>query len=128
MNQDEFGDCLLLQSSDGSNSISILIDGSPSQTCEKNLKPTLDTVLPSKKIDLAILSHIDNDHVLGLLDLFEAIKTLDPFVINSSTYMCTLTNCNVIGQSQLLAKNANYYHVLVADSSVPCDISLTSMF
>ena len=73
--QAEFGDCLLLQSSDGSNSISILIDGGPSQTYEKNLKPTLDTVLSSKNLDLVILSHIDNDHVLGLLDLFEAIKS-----------------------------------------------------
>jgi len=64
----------MLQSSDGGNPISILIDGGPSQTYEKNLKPTLDTVLSSKNIDLVILSHIDNDHVLGLLDLFEAIK------------------------------------------------------
>ena len=72
--QAEFGDCLLLQSSDEGNSISILIDGGPSQTYEKNLKPTLDTVLPNKNLDLVILSHIDNDHVLGLLDLFEAIK------------------------------------------------------
>lgn len=72
--QAEFGDCLLLQSSDGGNLISILIDGGPSQTYEKNLKPTLNTLLASKNLDLVILSHIDNDHVLGLLDLFEAIK------------------------------------------------------
>ena len=72
--QAEFGDCLLLQSSDGSNSISILIDGGTSHTYEKNLKPTLDTVLASKNLDLVILSHIDNDHVLGLLEIFEAIK------------------------------------------------------
>ena len=72
--QAQFGDCLMLQSSDGSNPISILIDGGPSQTYEKHLKPTLNTVLHSTKLDLVILSHIDNDHVLGLLDLFEAIK------------------------------------------------------
>ena len=72
--QAEFGDCLLLQSSDGSNPISILIDGGPSQTYEKYLKPTLNTVLHGRNLDLVILSHIDNDHVLGLLDLFEAIK------------------------------------------------------
>ena len=28
-----------------------------------------------RKIDLVVLSHIDNDHILGLLDLFEDIKT-----------------------------------------------------
>jgi ribonuclease BN (tRNA processing enzyme) len=72
--QAEYGDCLMLQSSDGSDSTPILIDGGPSQTYEKNLKPTLDIILPGKKIDLVILSHMDNDHVLGLLDLFEAIK------------------------------------------------------
>jgi ribonuclease BN (tRNA processing enzyme) len=72
--QAEFGDCLLLQSTERSNSISILIDGGPSPTYEKSLKPTLNTVLASKNLDLVILSHIDNDHVLGLLDLFEAIK------------------------------------------------------
>jgi beta-lactamase superfamily II metal-dependent hydrolase len=73
--QAEYGDCLLLESSDGNKSKFILIDGGPSQTYEKNLKPTLDTILASKNLDLIILSHIDNDHVLGLLDLFEAIKS-----------------------------------------------------
>lgn len=72
--QAEYGDCMMLQSSDGTNSISILIDGGPSQTYERNLKPTLDKILTSKNLDLVILSHIDNDHVLGLLDLFEAMK------------------------------------------------------
>ena len=72
--QAEYGDCLLLQSSAGGNSLSILIDGGPFHTYEKNLKSTLDTVLPSKNLDLVILSHIDNDNVLGLLNLFEAIK------------------------------------------------------
>lgn len=69
-----FGDCFLLQSSHSDNPVSILIDGGPSHTYERSLKPTLDAVLPKKNIDLVILSHIDNDHVLGLIELFEAIK------------------------------------------------------
>jgi hypothetical protein len=72
--QAEYGDCMILQSSDDTNSTSVLIDGGPSQTYEKNLKPTLDTILTNQNLDLVILSHIDNDHVLGLLDLFEAIE------------------------------------------------------
>jgi ribonuclease BN (tRNA processing enzyme) len=73
--QAQFGDCLLLQSSDGDKSNLILIDGGTFQTYEKDLKPTISK-LPSKEkaLDLVILSHIDNDHVLGLLDLFEDIK------------------------------------------------------
>ena len=46
----------------------------PSQTYEKNLKPTLDTILTNQNLDLVILSHIDNDHVLGLLDLLKQSK------------------------------------------------------
>lgn len=40
-----------------------------------DLKPTIEA-LPhkEKKLDLVVLSHIDNDHILGLLDLFEDIK------------------------------------------------------
>lgn len=73
--QAQFGDCLLLQSSEGDKSFLILIDGGTSQTYERDLKPTIEA-LPSRarKIDLVVLSHIDNDHVLGLLDLLEDIK------------------------------------------------------
>lgn len=72
--QAEFGDCFLLQSSHNHNPVSILVDGGPSHTYERSLKPTLDAILPNKNLDLVILSHIDNDHVLGLIELFEAIK------------------------------------------------------
>ena len=74
--QAQFGDCLLLQSSDGDKSTLVLVDGGTSQTYEKHLKPTIETLLhKERKIDLVVLSHIDNDHILGLLDLFEDIKT-----------------------------------------------------
>ena len=54
----------------------MLVDGGTSQTYEKDLKPTLEALLhKERKIDLVVLSHIDNDHILGLLDLFEDIKT-----------------------------------------------------
>jgi Metallo-beta-lactamase superfamily len=73
--QAQFGDCLLLQSSDGDKSNLILVDGGTSQTYQNDLSPTLETLLrKEKKLDLVVLSHIDNDHVLGLLDFFEDIK------------------------------------------------------
>jgi hypothetical protein len=73
--QAQFGDCLLLQSSYGDKSTLMLVDGGTSQTYEKDLKPTIEKLLNKEsKIDLVVLSHIDNDHILGLLDLFEDIK------------------------------------------------------
>ena len=72
--QAEYGDCLILESVAGKNSTSILIDGGPYQTYQKYLKPTLEKLLPKSKLDLVVLSHIDNDHIIGLIDLLEDIK------------------------------------------------------
>jgi beta-lactamase superfamily II metal-dependent hydrolase len=72
--QAEYGDCLILESVIGKNSTTVLVDGGPYQTFEKHLKPTLQKLPISGKIDLVVLSHIDNDHIIGLLDLFEEIK------------------------------------------------------
>jgi ribonuclease BN (tRNA processing enzyme) len=73
--QAQFGDCLLLQSYNEDKNNFILVDGGTSQTYEKDLKFVISKLRSKqKKVDLVILSHIDNDHILGLLDLFEDIK------------------------------------------------------
>ena len=72
--QAEYGDCLILESETGKNSTTVLIDGGPYQTFEKHLKPTLQKLPIKGKLDLVVLSHIDNDHIIGLLDLLEEIK------------------------------------------------------
>ena len=71
--QAEYGDCLILESSDGNNSNFILVDGGPSQTYKRHLNTALKIIVTNKMLDLVILSHIDNDHVLGLLELLETI-------------------------------------------------------
>ena len=72
--QAEYGDCLLLESQNGKHSTTVLIDGGPYQTFNKHLKATLKKLLINSKLDLIVLSHIDNDHVIGLLDLLADIK------------------------------------------------------
>jgi beta-lactamase superfamily II metal-dependent hydrolase len=72
--QAEFGDCFILESKSGKDSVNVLIDGGPYQTFEKHLKPTLQKIPSNGKLDLMILSHIDNDHIIGLLDLLAEIK------------------------------------------------------
>lgn len=72
--QAEYGDCFILESKSGKESVNILIDGGPYQTFEKHLKPTLKKLPLNGKLDLVVLSHIDNDHVIGLLDLLAEIR------------------------------------------------------
>jgi len=72
--QAEYGDCLILESETGKNSTTVLIDGGPYQTFEKHLKPTLQRLPVNSKLDLVVLSHIDNDHIIGLVDLLEEIR------------------------------------------------------
>jgi len=72
--QAEYGDCFILESKSGKHSVNVLIDGGPYQTFEKHLKPALQKLPLNRKLDLMVLSHIDNDHIIGLLDLLEEIK------------------------------------------------------
>jgi beta-lactamase superfamily II metal-dependent hydrolase len=72
--QAEFGDCFILESKSGKVSVNVLIDGGPYQTFEKHLKPTIQKILLNSKLDLMVLSHIDNDHIIGLLDLLGEVK------------------------------------------------------
>jgi beta-lactamase superfamily II metal-dependent hydrolase len=72
--QAEYGDSLILESGVGQNSTTVLIDDGSYQTFEKHIKPTLQKLPINRKLDLAVLSHIDNDRIIGLLDLLEEIK------------------------------------------------------
>jgi len=52
----------------------ILVDGGPYQTFQNHLKRTLQKLDLNRNIDLMVLSHIDNDHIIGLIDLLVEIK------------------------------------------------------
>jgi hypothetical protein len=72
--QARFGDCLILEFGSAANKRFILIDGGPLGTFESDLGPALQDIVRSRKLDAVILSHIDNDHIIGLLDLLAAIE------------------------------------------------------
>jgi beta-lactamase superfamily II metal-dependent hydrolase len=72
--QAQYGDCLLIQTG-APNHHFVLIDGGPPRTYETSLAPLLEELVkPGGTIDLAVLSHIDNDHIVGLLDLFADLQ------------------------------------------------------
>ena len=73
--QAQFGDCLVVEGRAGDRTRRILVDGGPGGTYQAALRPVLLGIAKAGgRIDAAVLSHIDNDHVLGLLDLFEELR------------------------------------------------------
>ena len=74
------GDSLLLYAGDKL----CLIDGGPGQTWAKSLRPRLEELRAARapgggplRIDLAMISHIDDDHINGLTDFGGAMVELD---------------------------------------------------
>lgn len=73
------GDCIIVNFSRGRKTKHILIDGGYNKVYEKRLKPRLkemeqrqlDETLKNKPIqfEFAMLSHIDQDHIMGFIDL-----------------------------------------------------------
>jgi Metallo-beta-lactamase superfamily len=77
--QAAFGDCLIVEGRAGGQTRRILIDGGPGGTYQAALRPMLlDIGKAGGRIDAAVLSHIDNDHILGLLDLFAELRNPPP--------------------------------------------------
>jgi hypothetical protein len=70
-----FGDCLLLQYGKRGALKHVLIDGGPSGTYRESLEPRLTQLRGDGdepvRLRLAMISHIDSDHVAGLVDLFD---------------------------------------------------------
>jgi len=73
--QAAFGDCFILEYGDPSSPKRMLIDGGPSGIYASYLSPELDEVRKQGgRLDHVVLSHIDEDHVMGLLDFFTELE------------------------------------------------------
>lgn len=71
------GDCLLLRAGPDSNPTLILIDGGSGGVYTKFLKPRLEELRgnrPVLKLRMVMASHIDADHITGLVDMFRAMN------------------------------------------------------
>jgi beta-lactamase superfamily II metal-dependent hydrolase len=77
--QARYGDCLLLEFGTANDPHYVLIDGGPPRTYERHLRGELARIAerqggPPGRLDLVVLSHVDNDHVVGLLDLTSELR------------------------------------------------------
>ena len=78
----EEGDCLLLQYGTAQAPSFILLDGGPPRTYARSLEPRLVALREalglrrqeSLPIRLAVITHIDADHIAGMMDLVEALR------------------------------------------------------
>jgi beta-lactamase superfamily II metal-dependent hydrolase len=74
------GDCLLLHWGTEDNPRLGLIDGGPGNTYESSLRPRLEEIRDNHKLvqlsmDLVMVSHVDNDHIVGIKKLFRKLKS-----------------------------------------------------
>lgn len=77
----KFGDCLLLHYGPAADPFRILIDGGPHGVYEETLKPRLEELRTASGddaaqlfIDLLMISHVDRDHIVGILDLMQDFR------------------------------------------------------
>ena len=67
------GDCILISFEEID--YRILIDGGYKETFSSSLASALKTLeARGKGIDLLVVTHIDNDHIMGIIGLFQALK------------------------------------------------------
>lgn len=80
------GDCILVSHEGPANTVNILIDGGPSATFKHGTRQrhrgplceVLDDLKDNRQVaDLVILTHIDDDHIHGLINAFESPEYLD---------------------------------------------------
>ncbi|MEA2621672.1 MAG: hypothetical protein QOH61_582 [Chloroflexota bacterium] len=74
------GDCLLLHGGTAADPKLVLIDGGPMRTWGKSLKPRFEELRSERiadgdplPVDLAMISHIDDDHIAGMVAFTEEL-------------------------------------------------------
>ncbi|HVS14346.1 MAG TPA: hypothetical protein VMV46_10495 [Thermoanaerobaculia bacterium] len=78
MIQARFGDCFVLEYGAPAAPRFLLVDGGPPNTFEDHLRAELESIAEGgHALDLAMLSHVDKDHVVGLLDVLAQLRADD---------------------------------------------------
>lgn len=66
------GDCILISFEHENRKRNILIDGGVPRTYQRHLKPELEEIIQKgENIDLLIVTHIDDDHIGGIKELYQ---------------------------------------------------------
>lgn len=73
--QADFGDCLVAEYGTAATPRYILIDGGPEGVFSRHLRSELSAIAAAGgRLDLMAISHVDSDHITGLLDLLASLQ------------------------------------------------------
>ena len=77
------GDSILINYKDGDVNRNILVDGGTPRTYQRHLKPELESLVSNNElIDLLIITHIDDDHIGGIKELYQETNFDRSFIKN----------------------------------------------
>lgn len=106
-----YGDCLILEFGSTSSPKFILIDGGPETIYDDHLKNRLKQIVGNHgTLEALIVSHVDNDHIVGVLDLLSELKadvdaSRTPLVNVKELWLNTFTE--TIDPSGVIAESLN---------------------
>jgi hypothetical protein len=77
------GDCLILHYGSADDPKLVMIDGGPKQVYKPHLRPRLEEIRKARGlakndplvVDMLMISHVDDDHIQGILDLTRELRT-----------------------------------------------------
>lgn len=128
------GDALLLHYGSASNPKLLIIDGGPRGVYKQTLKPRLEEYRHLRDLDgpipvkLAMVSHIDADHIAGIIDLFrdveDAIEDDDEPLIDTSVLWHNSFD-DILGNNQV-ASVASYGKTLEGQVGLDHSLSLVA--
>jgi beta-lactamase superfamily II metal-dependent hydrolase len=121
--QAAYGDCLILEFGTAANRRFVLLDGGPSGTYVSFLRARLQQIgAAGRDVERAILSHVDSDHIAGLLELFTELRQQQaPVAVNElwhNSFAQTIGDGNNIqARAQAMLANVAGASSLMASSS-----------
>ena len=73
--QAEFGDSMLIEYGSNAHPKYILIDGGPAGVYESFLRQSIVDIVGTSTLEAAVVTHVDADHIKGILDLLAELKS-----------------------------------------------------
>jgi hypothetical protein len=131
------GDCLLLHFGENHDPGLIIIDGGPKNVYKPHLKPRLEQIRTirglsnqdSLPVDLLMISHVDDDHIQGVLDLtremIEAHEEQKPQLLRVLSFWHNSFD-DIIGNKpeELTAAFRSHFGAAAASGGLPADATI----